>query len=1095
MRPAKEPAHGEYVVGVRTEPRAAEPIPQSFAESHDRWAALGFVVIPGSPTSKTPGCCFWPFTKDGSNPRQHPDNRVANGRRVPTPGARAEWCSRFNGAAKPLLLLDSSTGDLADLAVIDLDVADPALEAWVLATFGDTPLRVTTGRGLHFYYAVPSGERIAQKNGALGPPSAFVRGGKMDLWRSKIDFKGSRSYVVAPGAVHKSGRIYTPSATITRDLLASLPDIDPEVLASEFWKGRPEPPGSRSAQAKPRKEKAEQRSAVPPTRAGSGPAEPRVVAAEGRHNRKAQQRSSVPPTRALTVADLSLTVIESGAPYAGLRITDLPEDARTKCPFHGGESLDSLHVLAAGRLLYCFSESMTYLHEAGHGGLRALADGGAEDRTSHRSIPLEVVASAAPPPSPALHAPAPAITPALLPAPRAAAGVAPLSLIELPPRQFLPPIDPAPGRSFGLLSPKGTGKTHLLRAVCDDLRASNPSARILAPCHLVTLSRALADRLALPNYQDEAGAIRGSSAYVINSQQRIALYDARSGSVQGDAPDLVILDEVESTLQALSSPTMTALQQQAVFAAFDLMIRMAKRVIVADADLSPYSIDFINSRRPHDPLVVVRMDSVLRWRYEIGDGFHQTHLDIAREWGEGKRVAVAVTSLKAAEALALSLQESRPSARVLCLSKRTAPDYDFAGLNATIKGDGTPEHPPVDALIYTPVLSTGVSIDAYAHFDRIFGLFYGRTLTAEGCFQMLHRVRYPRSRTIRIGVESTAQPLPTDPRRIRALVLSQAAATKQGAREHGFAVPIQVAPLCVSAEGAIVQSPEAERFLDHYCNTVAHQRTHGGNDLQAAIVAYLWEQNLETAPLFVEQPEKGSPLLADLKEEIKHSKIRANAIRWDAVFAAPEITIEEARKIGRPKSSQEALAKERAIIKDFYGYIDLGIVHYDSDGTKRAPVRALARVEHVQEDGGVEDLLARDVADLCAGVAAPRLRHDWLLAVLRVKLLATFGLTLAGGEEVDPTTAKAAGAILFANRQRLIALGLYIRADVRSAPIKTLSSILRPLGLKLTTRRKQAGRVTERYYRLHPGPLMVLRKAGVAERQRLRAGTALEAAA
>lgn len=65
----------------------------------------------------------------------------------------------------------------------------------------------------------------------------------MRRWKSKVDVKGHRSYVVAPGSRHKTGRLYTASGPISRDVIASLPEFPLgkyEALLDD-WRRMPKP--------------------------------------------------------------------------------------------------------------------------------------------------------------------------------------------------------------------------------------------------------------------------------------------------------------------------------------------------------------------------------------------------------------------------------------------------------------------------------------------------------------------------------------------------------------------------------------------------------------------------------------------------------------------------------------------------------------------------------------------------------------------------------------------------------------------------------------------------------------------------------------
>lgn len=162
------------------------------------WAS-GWIVVPGKGDTKTP---FQKFA-------MYSDRR-------PTSKELAFWALRGECGAQPLLLLDVPERGRS-LCVVDID--DPAkladveswLTKWNLAA-ARIP-RVQTGRaggGTHLYLRRQDGceALYRSRNGALG-------GG--------VDAKAWHSYVVAPNAVHKTGKVYT--ATLDGAPITTLGDV------------------------------------------------------------------------------------------------------------------------------------------------------------------------------------------------------------------------------------------------------------------------------------------------------------------------------------------------------------------------------------------------------------------------------------------------------------------------------------------------------------------------------------------------------------------------------------------------------------------------------------------------------------------------------------------------------------------------------------------------------------------------------------------------------------------------------------------------------------------------------------------------------
>ena len=130
-----------------------------FYEISKPWRDLGYAVIPSNgPADKTP--LEEKSWKQWCGPG-----------RVPVPDdVWREWCLKY-ADHEGLLLGDSSTGGLPDLAFVDAD--HPSVFGWCVSTFAPTPMTVESGRkegGRHHYYQVRPGVSVPQRAGQLPPP-------------------------------------------------------------------------------------------------------------------------------------------------------------------------------------------------------------------------------------------------------------------------------------------------------------------------------------------------------------------------------------------------------------------------------------------------------------------------------------------------------------------------------------------------------------------------------------------------------------------------------------------------------------------------------------------------------------------------------------------------------------------------------------------------------------------------------------------------------------------------------------------------------------------------------------------------------------
>lgn len=135
-----------------------------------RYLSLGWSVIPLKEREKTPIVSSW---KEYQTKR--PDRSMV-----------LSWWARYPRANVGIV-----TGKISDLVVVDAD-SQEGLDG--LSRMGiESPAKVTTGKGAHFYFRRPENVDRVQ-NTVRSLPG--------------VDIRGDGGYVVAPPSVHPSGRIY-----------------------------------------------------------------------------------------------------------------------------------------------------------------------------------------------------------------------------------------------------------------------------------------------------------------------------------------------------------------------------------------------------------------------------------------------------------------------------------------------------------------------------------------------------------------------------------------------------------------------------------------------------------------------------------------------------------------------------------------------------------------------------------------------------------------------------------------------------------------------------------------------------------------------
>ncbi len=317
-------------------------------------------------------------------------------------------------------------------------------------------------------------------------------------------------------------------------------------------------------------------------------------------------------------------------------------------------------------------------------------------------------------------------------------------------------------------SPKGTGKTELMKHL-----AKETKGRVLLIGHRISLLSSLAERLNLTNYQE----IKGTHDRLAISLDSLTRFSSKANTKELPY-DTIFIDESEQVLRHLTADTLKRRRSDVV----NILIRQlrtAKRIICLDADLSgKLTIELIAKLRGEEQLETDELIGYLN-EYQFTDRSiemfgSRNHLltDLLTLLDEGGRAFVATNSRRFAEQLNATIQHYCPTAKTLVVSSHTRDD----SLVTAFFDDPTGESAKYDAVIATPSMATGVSIDTKRdnapktawfdeireiietapqssaakteglpkvkhQFDEVYGFFNQRPLTYHDCDQAISRVR------------------------------------------------------------------------------------------------------------------------------------------------------------------------------------------------------------------------------------------------------------------------------------------------------------------------------------------------------------------
>ena len=310
------------------------------------------------------------------------------------------------------------------------------------------------------------------------------------------------------------------------------------------------------------------------------------------------------------------------------------------------------------------------------------------------------------------------------------------------PEGLIPLIDLLPARDvIGIASGKGTGKTKFITA------AITQSPKVLLLTHRRCLGRSLAERMGL---DWKADADRANGQWISTSGEgatyRLGLCVDSLLSIDPNeftGCDLVI-DEVVQVLHHLltSSTCRKEGKRPALLARLHWLVQVAQRVIVADADLNNWVLDYLRQLRGDAPVYLIRnQHQPSGYPVEFIDCTNDAAITdrLLQAIQSGQRLLLQTDSKEYADAIAALVPKDRSWIAITSDTSGNREEIDFVrNINQQVS--------QYDFVIATPSMATGVSIEV-DHFQAVYGVFFG-TVTDADAAQALGRVRVPIPRVV-----------------------------------------------------------------------------------------------------------------------------------------------------------------------------------------------------------------------------------------------------------------------------------------------------------------------------------------------------------
>jgi Origin of replication binding protein len=298
---------------------------------------------------------------------------------------------------------------------------------------------------------------------------------------------------------------------------------------------------------------------------------------------------------------------------------------------------------------------------------------------------------------------------------------------------------------IALTSAKGTGKTKWIGECVQS------SDRALLGGHRIALIRNLCHRLGI-DYRGDLDKVQGQ--FISNHAYTLRVGTCVDSLLAIDPNRFagcdLVLDELVQVLRHLltSSTCRKDGKLAAILARFRELMGVARRVIVADADLDNASLDYLRElRQDQQPVFLIRNTfepTGFPVQFIQSPDSAGITAQLLRDVMAGQRILLCTDSKMGSKTLnRLITQMQQVHGRVLLLNSETS-----GGEIERAFIESPDQHlDNWDVVIASPSMATGVSIES-PYFTKVYGIFWGVSSTDADMAQALSRVREPVQRVV-----------------------------------------------------------------------------------------------------------------------------------------------------------------------------------------------------------------------------------------------------------------------------------------------------------------------------------------------------------
>ena len=316
---------------------------------------------------------------------------------------------------------------------------------------------------------------------------------------------------------------------------------------------------------------------------------------------------------------------------------------------------------------------------------------------------------------------------------------------------------------LAIVAPKGTGKTqHFLKPLVE----AEDSMLLIG--HLINLTKANSQRMSATYRSDldrAAGRfINGDGELVYRVSTVIdSLMSFNPKDFEGS---VIVLDEICQLLRsALTSRNISKRGNRgAILSRLREILQRARLVVVADADLSDWALQYLEQLRGDGQKAYLiknsyKPDGYLVSLYEgagpaaIIDDALKAYKDELAKGESGKHIAIACDSQAKAKVIAEMARQIEGAEVLEIHSDTSGGELEAEFIRHPDQYLSYQDKPLL--LVYSPSLGTGVSIESQ-NIAHVFGVFQGASISDTDILQMLGRVRIACPRSVWVARKGTA---------------------------------------------------------------------------------------------------------------------------------------------------------------------------------------------------------------------------------------------------------------------------------------------------------------------------------------------------